>query len=169
MSDQTTADVPDWERRLYAALPLFGHRNWIVVADAAYPMQSNPGIETIFAAADSTQVLRTVMDAITASTHIHAKVYLDEELLYVAEQDAPGVTHYREQLNELLHQRSPAQLLHEQIIAKLDESARLFRILVVKTPMTIPYTSVFFELVCGYWSAVSEQRLRAAIQPAHAH
>ena len=49
---------------------------------------------------------------------------------------------------------------HEQIIARLDESARLFRILIIKTAMTIPYTSIFFELECGYSSAETEERLR---------
>jgi hypothetical protein len=29
--------------------------------------------------------------------------------------------------------------------------------------MTIPYTSVFFELDCGYWNAEAEQRLRQAM------
>jgi hypothetical protein len=32
--------------------------------------------------------------------------------------------------------------------------------------MTIPYTSVFFELDCGYWSAAAEQRLRKAMSAA---
>ena len=36
-----------WEQLLEERLPLFGHRNWIVVADAAYPAQCRPGIETI--------------------------------------------------------------------------------------------------------------------------
>jgi hypothetical protein len=35
--------------------------------------------------------------------------------------------------------------------------------LIVKTDMTIPYTSVFFELDCGYWNAEAEQRLRQAM------
>ena len=39
----------DWEERLEAELPLLGHRNWIVVTDMAYPLQSAPGIETIYA------------------------------------------------------------------------------------------------------------------------
>ncbi len=52
---------------------------------------------------------------------------------------------------------------HEQIIAKLDQSAQVFRILIVKTDMTIPYTSIFFELDCGYWDAEAEQRLRQSI------
>src|ERR1039458_10655620 len=29
--------------------------------------------------------------------------------------------------------------------------------LLIKTDMTIPYTSVFFELDCGYWNAEAEQ------------
>ena len=54
-------------------------------------------------------------------------------------------------------------LPHEQIIAKLDQSAQTFRVLVVKTEMTIPYTSIFFKLDCAYWSADAERRLRASM------
>jgi hypothetical protein len=53
--------------------------------------------------------------------------------------------------------------LHEQIIAKVDQSGEVFRIFVIKTKMTIPYTSVFFELDCGYWNAEAEVRLRQAM------
>jgi hypothetical protein len=31
---------------------------------------------------------------------------------------------------------------------------------VLKTRMTIPYTSVFLRLDCGYWSDEQEKRLR---------
>ena len=43
----------DWETALQSKLPVFGHRNWIVIADAAYPKQSAPGIETIYTGAAS--------------------------------------------------------------------------------------------------------------------
>jgi len=33
----------------------------------------------------------------------------------------------------------------------------------LKTNMTIPYTSVFFELDCGYWHPGAEERLREAM------
>jgi hypothetical protein len=55
-------------------------------------------------------------------------------------------------------------MLHEQIIAKLDQAAETFRVLIVKSSFTIPYTSVCFELDCGYWTAESEQRLRSAMR-----
>ena len=40
---------PEWERQFRTLLPLYGHRNWIVVADSAYPAQSKPGIATVVA------------------------------------------------------------------------------------------------------------------------
>jgi len=168
MKGATPALGADWECRLTALLPLFGHRNWVVVADAAYPAQSNAGIETIVADADQLQVIRSVRDAIAASKHISANIYLDRELEFVNEKDATGVARYRENLTALLDGLEILRLPHEEIIAKLDKSARLFRILIVKTELTIPYTSVFFELDCGYWNAEAEERLRAAILNADA-
>ena len=158
-----SSPATDWEDRLADLLPLFGHRNWIVVADAAYPAQSSPGIETIVASADQIEVLREVLAAISASKHIDANIYLDSELKFVAEQDARGVASYREQVEALFAASSLSRLPHEQIITRLDQSAQIFRILIIKTGMTIPYTSVFFELDCGYWNAAAEQRLRKAI------
>jgi RbsD / FucU transport protein family len=160
---ELTVGVFDWERRLGDTLSLFGHRNWIVVADAAYPAQSNPGIETICTGADQVHVLRGVIDAIAAAKHIRANVCLDYELQFVPELDAPGVASYRQELELLMANSVVNRLPHEQIIAKLDQSARVFRILILKTELTIPYTSVFFELDCGYWSREAGERLREAI------
>lgn len=153
----------DWELELHRLLPLFGHRNWIVVADAAYPAQSNPGIETLVAGADQMQVVRKVKDAIADCIHVRANIYTDLELGFVEENDAPGITEYRRQLDALLDSSNCRQLPHEQIIAKLDQCAQMFRIMIVKTDLTIPYSSVFFELDCGYWTAEAEQRLRQAM------
>ena len=156
-----SSDHPhDWELELTRRLPLFGHRNWIVVADAAYPAQSNPGIETLVACADQMQAVRKVQDAIAACKHIRANIYTDLELGFIEENEAPGIVEYRRQLDALLDRGSCQQLPHEQIIAKLDQCAQQFRILIVKTDLTIPYSSVFFELDCGYWTAEAEQRLR---------
>ena len=163
MTGPVTSAAPDWERKLSVLLPLFGHRNWIVGADAAYPAQSKPGIETIVADADQIHAVRKALDAITAQKHICANVYVDQELGFVTEKDAPGVTAYRQQLKDLLKGSSVKQLPHEQIIQKLDQSAQVFSILIVKTDMTIPYTTVFFELDCGYWNAGAEERLREAM------
>jgi hypothetical protein len=164
MTELVTSNLPEWERQLNALLPLFGHRNWIVVVDSAYPAQTRPGIETITASEDQIQVVRKTLDAINASKHIRASVYVDKEIAFVQENDAPGITDYRQQLDSALYFSSVKHIPHEQIIQKLDQSAQLFRILVIKTDSTIPYTSVFFELDCGYWNAGAEERLREALQ-----
>lgn len=166
MPDNTKPAMTDWKHRLGAVLPLFGHRNWIVVADSAYPEQSNPGIETIVAGGDQVAAIEHVLAAIGQCRHIRANVYADSELAYVAESDAPGVAEYRRKLDTVLAGASVSYLPHEDIIRKLDQSAQVFRILLIKTDMTLPYTSVFFELDCGYWSADAEQRLRNAISDA---
>jgi L-fucose mutarotase/ribose pyranase (RbsD/FucU family) len=166
MAGTSTSTSPDWKSELSNLLPLFGHRNWIVVADSAYPAQSKPGIETIAAGEDQMRVVRKVLDAITACNHIRANVYADKELAFVAENDAPGITEYRRQLDAALYGARVNRIPHEQIIQKLDQSAQVFRILIVKSDMTIPYTSVFFELDCGYWNAEAEERLRQAMRVA---
>ncbi len=163
MTNSITSGAANWKAQLSSLLPLFGHRNWIVVADAAYPAQSPSGIEVIVSGADQLHVVRHVHDAISSSAHIRANVYADKELIFVPEIDAPGVGDYREDLKTVLDGANFEYILHEQIIHKLDQSAQVFRVLIIKTEMTIPYTSVFFELDCGYWNADAEQRLREAI------
>jgi hypothetical protein len=152
-----------WLATLDDVLPLFGHRNWVVVADSAYPAQCSPGIETIAVPDCHTEVVRAVLRRVDAAAHLSATVYIDAELAAVAEEDAPGVSAYRQELDCILNGQPRIAAPHEEIIAKLDEAARRFRVLIVKTPMRIPYTSVFIELGCGYWTAEAEGRLRKAL------
>ncbi|MCK4991794.1 MAG: hypothetical protein KAS29_14950, partial [Bacteroidales bacterium] len=51
-------------------------------------------------------------------------------------------------------------LLHDEVFRMLDESSSLFRVLVIKTNCTIPYTSVFLQLDCSYWDPENEKLLR---------
>ena len=163
MTNSITDAAADWKARLSELLPLFGHRNWIVVADSAYPAQSRGGIETIASGEDQIQVLRQVLASISSAGHIRANVYADKELAFVPEADAPGITDYRRDLTAVLHGAHVQYIPHDEIIHKLDQSAQVFRVLIIKTEMSIPYTSVFFELDCGYWNAEAEQRLRQAM------
>ncbi len=163
MTNSVTSSVPEWETRLNKLLPFFGHRNWIVVADSAYPAQSKEGIETVVSGTDQLSVVQHVLDAIDSAAHVRANVYADKELAYVAEIDAPGIEDYRKKLDSALSGARVQYIPHDQIIANLDRSAQIFRVLIIKTDMTIPYTSVFFELDCGYWNEAAEQRLRQAI------
>jgi len=154
----------DWEQILKERLQLYGHRNWIVIADSAYPAQSRQGIETIVVNDEQTTVLARTFEILHESKHIQPTIYTDEELSFVPESDAPGVTSYRKQLGLLFKDNEARALPHEEIISRLDRVAEIFRVLLVKTNMRIPYTSVFLELECGYWNAKAEDRLRAAMR-----
>jgi hypothetical protein len=159
----THNSILSWQDTLGRRISEYGHRNWIVIADSAYPTQSSSGIETIVANADHFQVLQTVFDDLAKARHVRPIVYTDRELQFVEEKDAPGISVYRQQLSEFLRDSHPASLLHEEIISKLDQVSQSFRVLIVKTNMRLPYTSVFLQLDCGYWSAGAERRLRSAI------
>jgi hypothetical protein len=156
-----------WRDVLADRLKVYGHRNWIVVADSAYPLQSNPGIETILSTESQVETVRHVLEALQKAVHLRPVVYLDRELTYVAEQDAVGIEAYRQLLAGLfekyLGNQRPATLLHGDIITQLDTASKSFNVLIIKTNMALPYTSVFFELRAGYWTDEAERSLRQRI------
>lgn len=154
----------NWEDVLKERLSLYGHRNWIVIADSAYPAQSRQAIETIVANDEHTTVLARALAFLSECEHVKPKIYTDKELGFVTEKDAPGVSSYRERLSALFKDYEVRALPHEEIIARLDQVGEMFRVLLVKTNMRIPYTSVFCELDCRYWNAAAEGRLRAAMR-----
>jgi hypothetical protein len=162
--DLHAQNQPDWKQLLRDRLPVFGHRNWVVIADSAYPAQSREGIETIVSNADQLDVLKEVLADISASKHVRAVPYVDRELNFVSDAEAPGMDAYRQQLFALVPQPNAKFLLHTDIINKLDQVSQTFRILIIKTNMTIPYTSVFLELNAAYWSDAAEQELRARMK-----
>ena len=163
MTSALTA-AENWKEKLQKELPLLGHRNWIVVADSAYPLQTAPGIETIYVDADQLEVVKGVLAELAKTKHVKPAIYTDAEMKFVAEKNSPGIGAYRAGLEKIL-KNQPAQVLpHEEIIGKLDEAGKTFKVLLIKTPLTKPYTSVFFQLECGYWNADSEAELRRAMK-----
>src|ERR1700733_8541757 len=160
---QSVNDNTDWRVRLQAELPLLGHRNWIAVVDSAYPLQTSAGIETVETNSDQLEVVKTVLDQLAKAKHVRPVIFTDAELKAVPESDAAGVTAYREALANLVGKTEAQSLPHEEIISKLDEAGKTFHILVLKTNLTIPYTSVFIRLECAYWKPDAENRLREAM------
>ena len=156
----------NWRDTLRKELPLLGHRNWIVVADAAYPLQTAPGIETIYVDADQLEVVKGVIAELSKARHVQPNILTDAEMKYVAETNAPGISEYRSNLEKTLAGKSVQVLPHDQIIGKLDEAGKTFKVLLIKTRLTKPYTSVFFQLECGYWSPKAEKELRSTMTSA---
>ena len=160
LEENTLSNSQNWKTEVENTIKLFGHRNWIVVADGAYPKQSNPAIKTITVNADQLEVVQFVNEAIKKSTHVQANIFVDKEMDFVPEKDAKGIEKYRTELNKILDKNNLKTQLHEDIIKELDNSAKLFDVLIIKTNLSIPYTSVFFQLDCGYWNAKDEKNLR---------
>lgn len=158
------SESKSWEDVLDDNIKLLGHRNWIVIADSAYPLQSNPGITTIVSDDDHLKTIKKVTKLIGEQSHIKANVYLDKELDYMVEEDAEGIDKFRESLSELLASSSPQKLIHEDIITKLDEASELFNVIIIKTDFDLQYTTVFYNLDCGYWNSEAEQRLRKSMK-----
>lgn len=160
VTDSQAARPPAWTDVLAGYLPALGHRNWIVVADAAFPLQISPGIETIVTGEGHFAVLDKVLKAVDGAKHIRPKIWLDKELAYVTEDLAPGADEAKRRLETTLDGRGAQPVLHEDLIAKLDQAGKAFKIVMVKTTLAVPYTTVFLELDCGYWPAEKEAKMR---------
>lgn len=156
----------DWIGKLQQSMPLLGHRNWILVVDSAYPLQTSPGIETVATGEGQLDVLRVVLHEINHSIHVRPIVYMDAELPFVPEADAPGANAYRTDIADVLRPYGVQSVPHDRMIATVAEASQQFHVLILKTTMTVPYSSVFIRLDCRYWSDDAEKRLRARMASA---
>jgi hypothetical protein len=158
--------APDWKAKVTESLPLLGHRNWILIVDSAYPLQNSSGIETVETNAPMPEVLQTVLADVNQSIHVRPEIYMDTELPFVSDQDAPGVSAYRTQIAQILQAYKIQSKPHENVLSEIDEAGKTFHILVLKTTLAIPYTSVFMRLNCKYWPDDAEVRMRAKMKAA---
>lgn len=149
-----------YKKELKEILPLLGHRNWILVVDKAYPLQSSEGIRYIDSGEDLLPALTAVLEQLSQASHVKPIVYLDKELSCMDDTLSSGCDKLKEELAALTQGWDVQQILHDEVFAKLDAASKLFNVLVIKTESLIPYTSVFIELDCGYWSSDREQVLR---------
>lgn len=155
-----------WLRVAEAKLSAYGHRNWVAVVDSAYPLQVSPGAELLVTGGDHLEVLQAALDLIEKSKHVRPKVYLDAELPFVPERDARGITRLRNDLRRVLGRRPVQSVPHAKLLGLVEATAARFNVLILKTNCVLPYTSVFLELDCGYWSDEAEKRLREAMKEA---
>jgi hypothetical protein len=151
-----------WKDGLKAEIPLLGHRNWIVVTDMAYPLQTQTGIKTIYTDDSYMDILDFVYREIKNVSHIKAAIYQDKELSYLQEKNVAGIDALRGRMKALFDDR-PTFLPHEELINRLDEVSRKFRVIILKSNLTIPYSSTFFELDCNYWDSEREHELQQAM------
>lgn len=151
----------EYLKELENLLPLLGHRNWILVVDKAYPLQSSQGISYLNSGEELQTVLKNVLNALEKAPHVRPVIYLDKELDFMDDELCEGLSDFKHKLQIACSAYHFKQIPHEDIFNKLDEAARLFNVVVIKTESLIPYTSVFIKLDCGYWSEEKEKILRS--------
>ena len=120
-----------WQAKVDHDLPLLGHRNWILIVDSAYPLQSSPGVETVETNADQLDVVRYVLGAVGNSIHVRPDIFMDAELPFVQEEDAPGTSAYRDAIAKLLDGHNIDSEPHEKLIGTVDEAGRMVEVLVL--------------------------------------
>jgi len=162
--DLDTAVQPDWKQKLNSELPLLGHRNWILVVDKAFPLQNAEGIIYIDTDEPLLEVLSYTLEQIQGASHVKPIIYTDMELGYMTKDLVPEIDQYRESLSGIIGESDIQVLLHDSVFLKIDEASQLFKAVVLKTNGTIPYSSVFLELDCRYWSAGKEAQLRELME-----
>ncbi len=152
-----------WKKNFNDTLQLLGHRNWVLIVDKAYPLQSANGIDYINTDEPLEEVLPYVLEQLEAAPHVKPTIYTDRELNYLAaigEKEATMV----ESLNQILKNYETQSILHDEVFSKLDAASKLFNVCVIKTESTVAYSSIFVELDCGYWSAEKEAQLRNSMK-----
>jgi hypothetical protein len=155
----TSVSTLSWKDELKTDIPLLGHRNWIVVTDMAYPLQTQPGIKTIYTNETYMDILDFVYKEIEKAPHVKAAIYQDKELLLLNEKIAQGIDVLRGQMKTLFGDKV-IPVLHDELIDRLDEVSRKFNVVILKSNLTVPYTSTFFELDCKYWDSERELGIR---------
>lgn len=151
-----------WKTEFKKVLPLLGHRNWILVVDKAFPLQSAAGMTYINSSEPIENVLDYVLNSIDNESHIKPVIYTDKELGQLS-QFGGAEAAMVQTISSALQGREVHSFLHDEVFAKLDTASKLFNVVVIKTEATVAYSSVFVELDCGYWTAEKEQQLRASL------
>jgi L-fucose mutarotase/ribose pyranase (RbsD/FucU family) len=154
------AEEPAWEDKLQATVENFGHRNWILVVDKAFPALSSKDIEVVNTDTSMTTVLKKTLDLTARSSHVKPIVYIDQEFAFITEGQIPGIENIRRDLHASIMEFQPRTIAHEEVFSLVTEKSAMFKVLVLKTTEVIPYSSVFIELDCRYWSAEQEKALR---------
>ena len=155
-----------WLGTLRNELGYLGARNWIVVAEAAFPIQSRRGLRVIRIDGDIPNVVDGVEQIIEEKYHVKPRIYTTTEIDHVDYDYAPGIKNYRKELDEALHGREAVRLDNSMLMRMLNDTSKTYRVLVIKTRTALPYSSVFMELGSGYWDAESESVLRTEIEKA---
>ena len=94
-------------------------------------------------------------------TELHSWLF---DLCRLDETLARGIDAFKTQLDRVLEGQEVREMPHEAIIEMLDQAGRQFSVLLFKSNLALPYTSLFLRLECGYWDDDAEKALRRVMK-----
>lgn len=165
-SDSAHVDAPipaaprPWAAGVTREVQSMGYGNWIVIAEASFPVHSRRGVRTLVVDGEIPDVLDQVVTALEYSESVKPFFTTARELPYVQNDRAPGIDMFRGQLQTALHGHATRQMDYRALGLLLESEANKFAVLVLKTKTALPYTSVFIELQSNYWDVESERAMR---------
>lgn len=160
----TTPKQEAWKDQLHTNLSVLGVRNWVVIAESSYPSYSGPGVTTMVTEQSSPEVFLQVLDSLERGGYVQPRIMVSSELKNIDESYAPGIKRYRSQINKLLPGRLHFELPNRIINGQIEDAAKQFKMLVIKTSTTLPYSNIYIELDSGYWNSESETALRSKLE-----
>jgi len=154
--------APTFRQSMDQVMPHLGAGNWIVIADASFPKSTHPGWKTVPMNVNPTDALADVIASAQAYGHVKPKIWLDREIFVVSDAHVPGITEFRETIEmRSANLTMDAAVLHAEHMNRLREIAKLHRVLVIKTPGMLPYSTIYVELQPANWTPEQEAALRA--------
>lgn len=157
---QSTHTIAPWMNSIDNEVAALGASNWIIVTDASFPTPAQAGAHTIVSPVSLPQTLEQILQSIESTGHVKPRFYVTRESQTITEEYAPGIDAMRQQRDQALHGHEKQVLPHRSLDILKDSASKGFRVLLVKTQTTLPYTSVYIELESGYWDGDSESALR---------
>ncbi|MFQ7535205.1 MAG: hypothetical protein ACLRPT_08870 [Akkermansia muciniphila] len=113
----------------------------------------------------SDEVFLDVLNMLEEEAHVVPRIMISSELRSVTEDYAPGIKRYRNNINKMLPGRQHFELMSRTINSLIEDAARQFNVLVIKTKTSLPYSNIYIELDSGYWNSESETVLRKFWKP----
>lgn len=141
-----------------------GARNWVIVADTAYPLPAGESVVCINVPCNLADTLREVLDLMESEGAVVPRLWVSHELSAVQEKRAPGIKAYRTELEKLLLGRFHYEVNSRVVDMQINKAAKDYRILVIRTSSRLPYSSIAIELDSGYWNSDAELEVRQRIE-----
>ncbi|MGJ8695891.1 MAG: RbsD/FucU domain-containing protein [Verrucomicrobiaceae bacterium] len=160
------AAPPAWGPAVSNELRALGFGNWIIVAEASFPVHSGRGVRTVVVDAEIPEVVDYIVDSYDHSENVRPGFNTARELPFVENDRAPGVDEFRKRLQEALHGNEVREMDHRSLALLAQNNSGKFAVLVLKTRTTLPYSNVFIELDTGYWDRESDDALRETMRKA---